>query len=174
VLGGEPYWDPHGRLVGACLAGFGICYNTDVLARLGLPSPPTQWADLADRRLFRSVALADPTKSGSVAKAYELMIQQQMNQRLSEIAGSTQEEPAESRAVREGWERGLQLLIQLAANSRYFSDAAAKVPVDVAYGEAAAGMCIDFYGRSESEAVSDKNGRPRLKYKSVWGGTSVA
>jgi iron(III) transport system substrate-binding protein len=173
ALGGEPYWDPHGRWVGACLAGFGICYNTDVLARLGLTSPPTQWVDLADRRLFRSVALADPTKSGSVAKAYELMIQQQMNQRLSEIAGSTQEEPAESQAVREGWERGLQLLIQLAANSRYFSDAAPKVPADVAYGEAAAGMCIDFYGRSESEAVSDPRGRTRMQYGNVRGGTSV-
>ena len=173
TLGGEPYWDPHGRWVGACLAGFGICYNTDVLARLGLTSPPTQWVDLADRRLFRSVALADPTKSGSVAKAYELMIQQQMNQRLSEIAGSTQEEPAESQAVREGWERGLQLLIQLAANSRYFSDAAPKVPADVAYGEAAAGMCIDFYGRSESEAVSDPRGQTRMQYGNVRGGTSV-
>jgi iron(III) transport system substrate-binding protein len=172
-LGGEPYWDPHGRWVGACLAGFGICYNTDVLTRLGLTSPPTQWVDLADRRLFRSVALADPTKSGSVAKAYELMIQQQMNQRLSEIAGSTPEELAESQAVREGWDRGLQLLIQLAANSRYFSDAAPKVPADVAYGEAAAGMCIDFYGRSESEAVLDPRGRTRMQYGNVRGGTSV-
>src|ERR1700730_17705780 len=172
-LGGEPCRDPLGRWVGACLAGFGICYNTDVLARLGLTSPPTQWVDLTDRRLFRSLALADPTKSGSVAKAYELMIQQQMNQRLSEIAGSTQEEPAESQAVREGWERGLQLLIQLAANSRYFSDAAPKVPADVAYGEAAAGMCIDFYGRSESEAVSDPRGQTRMQYGNVRGGTSV-
>src|ERR1700736_2194009 len=173
TLGGEPYWDPLGRWVGACLAGFGICYNTDVLARLGLTSPPTQWVDLTDRRLFRSLSLADPTKSGSVAKAYELMIQQQMNQRLSEITGSTQEEPAESQAVREGWERGLQLLIQLAANSRYFSDAATKVPADVAYGEAAAGMCIDFYGRSESEAVSDPRGQTRMQYGNVRGGTSV-
>jgi iron(III) transport system substrate-binding protein len=174
-LGGEPYWDSRGRWVGVCLAGFGICYNTDVLARLGLSSPPAQWTDLADSRLFRSVGLADPTKSGSVSKAYELMIQQQMNRRLAEIAESTStlEEEKESQAVREGWERGLQLLIQLAANSRYFSDAAPKVPADVAYGEAAAGMCIDFYGRSESEAVADQRGRTRLQYSNVRGGTSV-
>ena len=175
TLGGEPYWDARGRWVGVCLAGFGICYNSDVLARLGISSPPTQWVDLADRRLFKAVALADPTKSGSLAKVYELMVQQQMNQRLSELGRSTnnQREQNESEAVREGWERGLQLIVQLAANSRYFSGAAPKVPADVAYGEAAAGMCIDFYGRSESEAVADKEGRTRMRYNNVVGGTSV-
>jgi hypothetical protein len=104
------------------------------------------------------------------------MIQQQMNQRLAELAaseGDQSRELREKQAVTEGWERGLQLLIRLAANSRYFSDAAPKVPMDVAYGEAAAGMCIDFYGRFESEAVADNNGRTRLKYTSVLGGTSV-
>jgi iron(III) transport system substrate-binding protein len=174
-LGGEPYWDPRGRWIGVCLAGFGICYNTDVLARLGFSPPPEQWVDLADGRLFRSVGLADPTKSGSAAKAYELIIQQQMNQRLAEIerSTSTPQQESESQAIKEGWDRGLQLLIQLAANSRYFSDSAPKVPADVAYGEAAAGMCIDFYGRSESEAVADKAGQTRLHYTNVRGGTSV-
>jgi iron(III) transport system substrate-binding protein len=173
-LGGEQYWDIRGRWVGVCLAEFGICYNTQVLARLGVVAPPAQWVDLANERLFDAVALADPTKSGSVAKAFELMIQQQMNQRLAELEGSEgARQRWERRAVTEGWERGLQLLIRLAANSRYFSDAAPKVPVDVAYGEAAAGMCIDFYGRFESEAVMDKDGQTRLRYTSVLGGTSI-
>jgi iron(III) transport system substrate-binding protein len=176
-LGGEQYWDARGRWVGTCLAEFGICYNTEVLARLGVSTPPAQWVDLANERLFNAIALADPTKSGSVAKAFELMIQQHMNQRLAELAatstGDQSPEQREKQAVTEGWERGLQLLIRLAANSRYFSDAASKVPMDVAYGEAAAGMCIDFYGRFESEAVADKNGRTRLHYTSVLGGTSI-
>jgi iron(III) transport system substrate-binding protein len=175
-LGGEPYWDGEGRWVGTCLAGFGICYNPEVLARLGVLSPPKQWSDLADSRLFGAIALADPTKSGSVAKAFELMIQQQMNLRLSELSiggGDRPRDQLEKQAVAEGWERGFQLLIQLAANARYFSDAAPKVPLDVAYGEAAAGMCIDFYGRFESEAVASPNGRSRLQYTSVVGGTSV-
>jgi iron(III) transport system substrate-binding protein len=176
-LGGEQYWDARGRWVGTCLAEFGICYNTEVLARLGVLTPPAQWVDLANERLFNAIALADPTKSGSVAKAFELMVQQQMNQRLAELAaasaGDQSPEEREKQAVTEGWARGLQLLIRLAANSRYFSDAASKVPMDVAYGEAAAGMCIDFYGRFESEAVADKNGRTRLHYTSVLGGTSI-
>jgi hypothetical protein len=98
-----------------------------------------------------------------------------MNQRLAEIERptSTPRQGSESQAIKEGWDRGLQLLIQLAANSRYFSDSAPKVPADVAYGDAAAGMCIDFYGRSESEAVADKKGQTRLHYTNVRGGTSV-
>jgi iron(III) transport system substrate-binding protein len=175
-LGGEPYWDPQGRWVGVCLSDFGICYNADSLKRLGMSAPPAQWIDLADERFFNAIALADPTKSGSVAKAFELIVQQQMNQRLTELVaaqrGQSQEEITKQ-AVSEGWERGLQLLIRLAANSRYFSDSASKIPVDVAYGEAAAGMCIDFYGRFESEAVREKNGQSRLNYVSVVGGTSV-
>jgi ABC-type Fe3+ transport system substrate-binding protein len=176
ALGGEPFWDPRGRWVGVCLSDFGICYNTDTLNRLGISTPPAQWIDLADERLFNAIALADPTKSGSVAKAFELIIQQQMSLRLTELTASEPDRPQdelEKQAVREGWARGVQLLIRLAANSRYFSDAASKIPIDVAYGEAAAGMCIDFYGRFESEAVAGKDGRSRLKYVGVVGGTSV-
>jgi len=120
-LGGEPYWDAQGRWVGTCLAEFGICYNTEVLARLGVFTPPAQWIDLANERLFNAIALADPTKSGSVAKAFELMIQQQMNERLAELAASAPDQPREQRekqAVTEGWERGLQLLIRLADGRR--------------------------------------------------------
>lgn len=61
-LGGEQYWDAQGRWVGVCLAEFGICYNTDALARLGVLTPPVQWVDLASDRLFNAIALADPTK----------------------------------------------------------------------------------------------------------------
>ncbi len=176
TLGGEQFWDSEGRWTGVCLSDFGICYNTDTLRRLGITVPPTQWVDLQDGRFFNAIALADPTKSGSVAKAFELIIQQQMSQRLTELISSNsglQKTELEKQAVREGWARGLQLLIRLAANSRYFSDAAPKIPIDVAYGEAAAGMCIDFYGRFESEAVADNKGRSRLKYVGVVGGTSV-
>src|SRR3984893_16585055 len=101
-LGGEQYWDAHGRWVGTCLAEFGICINTEVLARLGVLTPPRQWVDLANERLFNAIALADPTKSGSVAKAFELMIQQQMNQRLAELGaseGALSREQQEKQAV---------------------------------------------------------------------------
>ena len=37
VLGGEPYYDEKGRWLGTTLGAFGIAYNRDQLARLGLP-----------------------------------------------------------------------------------------------------------------------------------------
>src|SRR5690606_9298033 len=39
------------------------------------------------------------------------------------------------------------------ANARYFTASAGKVPVDVSAGEAAAGMCIDFFGRYQAGAI---------------------
>ena len=51
TLGGEPLWDPKGCWIGACLGAFGICYNTDSLARLGIAQPPAEWADLGEPAL---------------------------------------------------------------------------------------------------------------------------
>lgn len=172
TVGGEPFWDPQGRWVGACLSAFGICYNTDVLARLNIERPPAQWADLADPSLNGSVALADPTQSGSVAKAFEMLIQQQMliaSTEISEAAGGGEKQAA----VEIGWPRAMQMIQRIAGNARYFTDSASKVPWDVESGDAAAGMCIDFYGRFQSEAVRRADGTSRLQYVTPAGGSSV-
>ncbi len=166
TLGGEPFWDPHGRWIGAALGAFGICYNTDALARLKIGKPPAQWSDLADPKFFGTVALADPTQSGSVAKAFEMLIQQQM---LKKAANA----PSEKEAVEAGWTEGLRLIQAISANARYFADGATKIPYDVESSDAAAGMCIDFYGRFQSEAVRKPDGSSRLQYVSPTGGSSV-
>lgn len=165
-LGGEELWDPGGRWVGACLSAFGICYNVDVLAMLGVGETPSQWKDLADPRFLGQVGLADPTQSGSAAKAFEMLIQQQMQKRLS--SGDTEVE-----AVERGWIDGLRIIQRAAGNARYFSDSASKVPWDVELGDAAIGMCIDFYGRFQSEAVRKSDGTSRLIYITPSGGSSV-
>lgn len=167
TVSGEPFYDKEGRWIGTCLASFGICYNTDSLQRLGLKTLPASWTDLTDPRLYKEVALADPTKSGSAAKAFEMVIQQQMQERVRE-GGAGEEE-----MLAEGWIRGLQLLQRAAANARYFTDAAPKVPMDVSLGDAAIGMCIDFYGRFQSEAVRINGGESRLQYFTPKGGSSV-
>ena len=51
----------------------------------------------------------------------------------------------------QGWRNGMNLIKIISANARYFTDSASKVTKDTASGNAAAGMCIDFYGRSEAE-----------------------
>ena len=165
-VSGEPYYDEQGRWIGTCLSAFGICYNTDSLQRLGVTSLPASWSDLTDPKFAHQVALADPTKSGSIAKAFEMVIQQQMQQ----VVGSGE---ATDAALAEGWTRGLQLLLKASANSRYFSDAAGKVPLDVSLGDAAIGMCIDFYGRFQSEAVKIGDAPSRLQYFTPLGGSSV-
>jgi ABC-type Fe3+ transport system substrate-binding protein len=165
-VSGEPFYDPEGRWVGTCLSSFGICYNSDSLRRLGVDQLPASWSDLTNPKFVHQVALADPTKSGSIAKAFEMVIQQQMQ----EVVGSGE---ATETALAEGWSRGLRLLLKAAANSRYFADAAGKVPLDVSLGDAAIGMCIDFYGRFTSESVRIGDQPSRLQYFTPLGGSSV-
>ncbi|MDX2080993.1 MAG: extracellular solute-binding protein [Terrimicrobiaceae bacterium] len=166
-VSGEPFFDPEGRWIGACLSSFGICYNPDSLRRLGVEEIPSSWRDLTNPRFFKQVALADPTKSGSAAKAFEMVIQQQMQELVRETGS---DDPA---VLALGWARGLQIIQQASANARYFTDAAGKVPMDVSLGDAAIGMCIDFYGRFQSEAVRVGDEPSRLQYFTPAGGSSV-
>ena len=113
-------------------------------------------------------------KSGSVAKAFEMLIQQKIRHALDTV----QREPGESReqmlerATGQGWTKGLQLIQRISANARYFTDKASKIPHDVAQGDAAAGMCVDFYGRTYNEKLKKADGTSRLVWISPKGGTS--
>ena len=177
---GQEYWDPQGRWIGSVLSNYGILFNRESLARLGITEPPRQWEDLKNPRLLGEVALADPTKSGSVAEAFENIIQQQMQRRLLEMKiaapsiSALDEKATEAQAVREGWIEGLRLIQLIGANARYFTDASQKVPIDVATGNCAAGLCIDFYGRQQEEAVRRRGGSDRLEFVSPAGGTMAS
>lgn len=162
---GEGYWDPEHLWTGTVLSSYGMIFNRDVLRLRGIEHPPSRWDDLKDPRLIGSVALTDPTKSGSIAKAFENVIQQQMQEELELTPDD------EDRAVRAGWVRGLQLLQLAAANSRYFTDSSQKPPIDVAAGNCAVGLCIDFYGRQQVEAVRRRGGSDRVDYVSPPGGS---
>jgi len=171
---GEPFWDKQGRWIGNVLSSYGILYNRDALRRLGIERPPVHWADLADPRYVGEIALADPTKSSSIAKAFENLIQQQMQERLTALraaAPDRQADELEAQAVREGWVRGLQVLQLIGANSRYFTDSSQKPPIDVSQGNSAVGVCIDFYGRYQAEAVQRRDGTARLEFVTPRGGT---
>jgi hypothetical protein len=151
-----------------------MVFNRESLRRLGFPGEPTRWEDLTDPRLRGEVALADPTKSGSIAKAFENIIQQQMQRRLRELekeqAGLSAAE-RERKAVVEGWQAGLRLIQLAGANARYFTDTSQKPPIDVASGNCAVGLCIDFYGRQQEEAVKRRDRSDRVGYVSPAGGT---
>ncbi len=171
TVSGEQFWEPKGRWIGTVISSFGICYNPDALARLGIAQPPTRWSDLADPRYARHIALANPTQSASVNRSFEMLIQQQ----IQEMGAGREQSPEESRvAVAEGWARAQRMLMKIGANARYFTDSSTKIALDVEAGEAAAGMTIDFYGRFQSEAVRKADGSSRIQYANAAGGTSVS
>jgi ABC-type Fe3+ transport system substrate-binding protein len=171
TLGGETYWDPGGRWFGTVLSAFGICYNNEALARLNISAPPRNWADMAAPAYLGQVALADPNMSGSVAKAFEMIVQQQI---AAAVSAPGAHGPADPAAIRAGWIAGMHLLQCMGANTRYFADAATKIPIDVGDGDAAIGMAIDFYGRFQSESTRDPvTGIERMHYFNPPGGTSI-
>lgn len=129
LIGGERLYHPEKLWIGTALSSFGIVYNRDLLVMLELDAPAT-WADLADPAYQNWLALADPGHSGSIGATFNTVIK------------------------RTGWTEGWSMMRRVFANARYFSNSASKVPVDVSSGEAAAGMCIDFYGRTQAGAVA--------------------
>jgi ABC-type Fe3+ transport system substrate-binding protein len=174
-VSGEPYWDRSDRWIGTVVSSFGICFNRDSLQRLGIAHEPTAWSDLADPHYFREIALANPTQSSSVNKSFEMVVQQQMLAAVAEDPKGQTAQPSNTlpAGVAEGWKRGLQLLMKIGANARYFTDASTKISLDVSTGEAAAGMTIDFYGRFQSENSRRADGTQIMQYANVEGGSSV-
>lgn len=166
---GEQYYNDERTWVAACLSQFGICYNEDGLKRLGLDAPRT-WYDLGEPSYAGYLALADPSKSGSVARAFELLIQQQMH--IAMVDCPISDDPKVNRAL--GWKLGWQLIMRLCANARYFTDSASKIPQDVGQGDAVAGMCVDFYGRSFSDELKRADGTSRLRWVAPSGGSSLS
>lgn len=176
-VSGEPFRDGQDRWVASCLSSFGIVFNRDVLRRLGIDKDPTQWRDLADPRLRGQLALADPGRSATVTKAFEMLIQQEMQMAITRLMaepGRLKPEEIEAEGVRQGWISGLNLIQRISANARYFSDSSSKIPLEVARGDAAAGMCIDYYGRSTEEETRRADGSSRVGFVMPVGGSSVS
>ena len=193
-LGGETWRTA--TFFGAALSTFGICFNSDRLVDLGVTNSPTHWRDLANPAFIGQLGIADPTKSGSIAKAFEMIVHQQCYESIRAAGFSdAQIDEFESDirgaglgpgdlpdgvprtyqdAVEDGWMRGIRLVQRISANARYFTDSASKVPIDVSMGSAAAGIAIDFYGRYQAEMSRAPDGRHRMTYVTPAGGSSVS
>ena len=175
---GEPYWDKQGLWVGDVLSSYGMIYNRDSLQRLGIGQEPRNWDDLANPKLQGEVALCDPTKSSSMAKAFENVIQQHIYREWVRLEKETSRDrqSLEEQAVDAGWISGLRLLQLAGANARYFTDTSQKPPIDVVQGNSAIGMCIDFYGRGSFQGSARRvDGSPgRIGYYSPPDGTVLS
>lgn len=144
-IGRARLYDADQQWFGTALSAFGIVYNRDVLRTIAAakgtePIEPRTWSDLAHPDLQGWVALANPGQSGSICTTFEVILQLR------------------------GWSDGWKILREAGANSRYFADSSSKVPIDVSIGEAAAGMCIDFYGRYQSQSIERGGGGDRVAY----------
>lgn len=148
VIADKPLWDPDQYWYGTALSAFGLVYNRDVLRRLDLPEPKT-WDALVDPRLRTWIALVNPNQSGSITTAFETILQ------------------------RRGWAPGWEILRRASANARDFSASSLKAPTDVSHGDAAVGVCIDFFGRYQSQAIKDHGGGDRIGYVDPMGDTMV-
>jgi iron(III) transport system substrate-binding protein len=167
------------RWVGVVLSSFGLIFAPDFYDRLQLPLPET-WSDLARPELQGLLAMADPTRSGSAATVYMMVLQRAMaaaEQRwlaANPAAGAGQravfeESPGYLAALGAGWKEGMRQLLLMAANARYFSDSGSRPCVDVGDAESAAGMAIDFFARVFQEQI----GRRRISYHAPRGATAI-
>jgi ABC-type Fe3+ transport system substrate-binding protein len=147
-IGPQLLYDPDQRWIGTALSSFGIVFNREVLGRLGVPEPDS-FKDLTDPRLIGWVALADPRQSGSITTTFDSILGNQ------------------------GWEEGWRTLRAMCGTTRYFTNSSTKPPVDIAQGEAAAGLAIDFYGRGQAQVIADSGGGDRVGYTDPAGSVYV-
>lgn len=131
---------------------------------------------MADPRLYGAVGVADPSQSGSITKCFEMLIQRQMQDYIlalhpgEDVASikPTQDE------LNDAWQSAMTLLKKIGGNAAYLTFSASKVPVDAAMGQIAAGMCIDFYGRSQVEWEKSQVGRETISYRTPIAGSAVS
>ena len=180
---------------GTTVSTFGICYNRDRVRAQGIDREPSQWEDLADPRWIGTLGLADPTKSGSIAKAFETIVQVECRKAVEAAGFGARADEYEAKiaaaglppgqvpegvpveyqqVVETGWAAGLRLIQRIGANARYFTDSGSKVPLDVGMGNAAAGLCIDFYGRFEAQVSNGGRTNGAMAYVTPRGGSGVS
>ena len=147
-IAGRTLYDPGRAWFGTALSAFGIVYNAEMLQRMGV-AYPTEWSALADPRLQDSVSLVTPAQSGSIASAMETIL------------------------LREGWQRGWAILRRASGNARSIAAGGPRTPMDVSQGDAAEGLCIDFYGRYQQQAVTDGGSPGRVGYVDPVGKTAI-
>jgi iron(III) transport system substrate-binding protein len=147
-IGPQQLYDPEQYWIGTALSSFGIVYNGDVFAKLGIDNPDS-FEDLTAPELSGWIALADPRQSGSITTTFD------------SILGN------------EGWDKGWRTLRGMCGNTRYFTNSSTKPPIDVSQGEAAAGLAIDFYGRGQAQVIKDSGGGDRVGYADPAGAVYV-
>jgi iron(III) transport system substrate-binding protein len=120
IVAGQRIYDSDFTWYGAALTNFGLIYNREVIREQHLP-PVTTWEAMADPAYFGRIGAGDAAKSGSMRAAYEIILEAY------------------------GYDRGMDLLVRMFANSRQIYSGSGEIPRDCAQGIVTVGPCIDFY-----------------------------
>lgn len=193
-IGTQYLYEPGQYWIGTALSAFGIVYNKDACASLGVPEP-TQFSDLCRPEFAGWVALADPRQSGSISTTFDAILNnelwgiaraEQWNDQLDaamQIEAKDRKQPwvkalwpEHGPAIQLAWDRGWRQLREMCANTRYFTNSSTKPPIDVSQGEAAVGLAIDFYGRSQAQSITLPGSDPqasRVGYVDPKGATYI-
>ncbi len=169
AFAGETFYDKNGLYYGVCLSSFGICINPDAVKECGVnPADIKRWDDMARPEFFGKVVVADPSKSGSVTKCFESILQEKMYKAVKKHG------PAKGLEI--GFAEGFDLIRRIVANSRSVTDSAGKVTREVGAGDGAIGMAIDFYTLAEQQFTSamSPEGREKIIYITPDGGSFVS
>jgi len=144
TVAGQPLYDPDLCWYGAAISTFGLIFNRELIQQRNLPLPES-WDVMADPRYLGLVGAGDPSKSGSVRKAYEIILQAY------------------------GYEKGMAILVSMGANAREFYSSSSDIPRNCAQGFIAVGPCIDFYAQRQMRS----EGGERLRFVAPKGLTVV-
>src|SRR5437667_742194 len=117
---------------GAALSSFGILQNRVVQQRMKLPFV-TRWEQLAQPTLRGWIGVGDPRNSGTMINMFEAFLQAY------------------------GWQRGWQLLTEIAGNARKFDRISSVTAKDVTLGETAYAFAVDFYAFTQIAVAGRSN-----------------
>src|SRR5438046_177709 len=131
-LNGIEVYDAGHAWYGAALSSFGILENRLVQQRMKLPFI-TRWEQLARPEIHGWVGIGDPRNSGTMINMFEAFLQAC------------------------GWNRGWQLLAEIAGNARKFDRISSTTAKDVTLGETAYAFAIDFYAFTQIAVAGRSN-----------------
>lgn len=131
-VAGVPLYDATKTWYASALSSFGVFYNKKIVAMDKLVEPK-KWDDLASPKFLNQLSLADPRQSGT-ANAMNTIVLQAL-----------------------GWDKGWELLAQIAGNTRKFTHSSSDPIKAVVAGDAAASMAIDFYAQPKVDELGDAN-----------------
>ncbi len=170
IIGADRLFDPEQYWIGTALSSFGIVFNRELMEDAGFKKDPTSFSDLTNPNLAGLVALADPRQSGSFTTTIDMVISSFVwkagavggwSDLLAQKGGLDKARAAgHGDEIDEAWRQAWRALREMTANARYFASASTKPPLDVSQGEAAAGLAIDFYGKSQAQAILKPGQRP--------------